>query len=530
VDSPRTIALALAPPAEIDAPIGRHRHRRQADFPVILDLREHGVPDESSTGERNVPLPFVAGSADGDVSAPLLYADRGQEAGYETLARASLDVRGTVVLVRFGDESPAALVARAQAHGAAAVILYADPQDDGDARGLVAPNGPWRPAASVPRAWVGADVRIPTISISASNARVLLAALARGAARVHLVVKLDRKMATLWNTIGIVSGVHGDQSVVVGAKRDAWVFGAGDDGAGIATLVEIGRGLGYLLGARWRPQRTIVLAAWDGGEIGSAGAREYVRAHEREVRTGCFAYLDADRSASGPAFGANAVAPLAGGVIAASRSVRDPVATGSTVYERWAARAARGAPQPLPPSRDGDAGAFLDVGTPVAATAFRGPFGVDNSGYDTAAYAAAQSDPGFTLHRSAAQIEGTLALSLADADGSPYAVASFVRPLRDAIARLPAQTPALDAANLRRAVDRFAAAARAADASGTLSAARGLGAVRGLDLLVYGPSGSAPFPLPGLTRALATGDANVVAAALESVCAAVDRATAALGR
>ena len=40
-------------------------------------------------------------------------------------------------------------------------------------------------------------------------------------------------------------------------------------------MSEIGRSLGQLLKRGWRPERTIVLAGWDGEEYGLLGSTEW---------------------------------------------------------------------------------------------------------------------------------------------------------------------------------------------------------------------------------------------------------------
>ena len=98
-----------------------------------LDLREPGAPPEGSRGP--IGLPFNAGSPDGHVVGPLVYAAAGREFDYDALARPHGDARRAIVLVRYGAEFRGGLAARAQRRGAIGVIFYNDPADDGFARG-----------------------------------------------------------------------------------------------------------------------------------------------------------------------------------------------------------------------------------------------------------------------------------------------------------------------------------------------------------------------------------------------------------
>ena len=552
VETPRELVLELAPPADLDPPPG-HRHPRSAKsgFPVALDLAEVAEPGDPATAARSVGLPFNAGSADGDVSAPLVYAGRGRDADYATLAAANIDVRGAVLLVRYGAEFCGLLAARAQDRGAAGVVFYSDPQDDGDAQGLVDPAGPWRPATSIERSWVGPAIHIPTLPISGANAQILLSALrgisgppgwsgalpvdypvARGPGRVHLIVKLNRKRTTLWNTIGTVTGLNGQQSVIVGAQRDAWVYGVGADGAGIATVLETARALGMLVRGGWRPQRSIILAGWDGGAIGLAGSRAYIYAHRVALPRGCVAYLDADRPVTGPAFAASAVAALAPIIGDVTRQIPDPLQPSVTVYDRWAA-SPTGLRLPSVPGPAGgsDGESFLTlVGTPTVRLRFSGPFAVAGSSYDTLRYATRWSDPDFSVHRTAAQVYGTLAMRLADAPGAPYDLNAYPALIGAHVARLAAAATAaglrLGAPGLRSALAalRINLARRQADGDSTLAAARTL------DLLLYGVEGEAALPLPELSAAIGARDQARVDVAAAAALDALHRATGTIAR
>jgi N-acetylated-alpha-linked acidic dipeptidase len=551
VETPRELVLELAPPADL-AVAGKSKHRHAA-FPIALNLTETGDPADPAAGARAVGVPFDAGSGDGDVSAPLVYAGHGLAADFAALDAAHVDVRGAVVLVRYGAEFRGALAERAQDHGAAGVIFYNDPADDGAARGLVYPNGPWRPRTAVERGWVGNGIRIPVLPVSALNAQILLGSLegspgpagwtgalpvdyplARGPGRVHLIVALNRKKTTLWNTIGTIPGVHGDQAVIMGAHRDAWVYGAVDNGSGVATLLAVARGLGSLAQGGWHPNRTIVLAGWDGGEIGALGSRAYLDAHRFEIPRGCFAYLDADRTVTGPTFEAGAVAALAPLVAQAARDVPDPLTPAAKVYDGWARPLPRVA---APGGGSGDDATFLTAaGIPVAAMRFAGPFPVAGSSYDTLRYATLFSDADWSLHRAAAQLYGLAALRLADAETVPYTFASYPALIRGKLEQLAARAAA-DGLLIK---PEAAGAALARLAHGANRFERGeigsgiwadeLAAVRTLDLLLYGIHDQAPVALPELSTAVSSGDQARIDDAFERTVAAIDQAADALAQ
>ena len=62
-----------------------------------------------------------------------------------------IDVKGKIVLVRYGGMFRGLKVRNAQTRGAAGILIFSDPADDGFAKGDVYPNGPYRPASAVQR-------------------------------------------------------------------------------------------------------------------------------------------------------------------------------------------------------------------------------------------------------------------------------------------------------------------------------------------------------------------------------------------
>ena len=521
--------------------------------PVKIDLRETGDPADPDTMNPAVGLPFIAGSADGDVFAPLVYAGHGTPAEYALLEAHSIDPRGAVLLIRLGAESRSDLVRLATAHGAAGVLLYDDPAEDGAGRGATDPNGPWRPAYSVQRGSVGAGITIPVLPISASNARLLLAALkgptaprpwtggmsvnypfARGPAVVHLTVELLRKSTMLWNTIGILHGSLPGQALVVGAQRDAWVYGIGPGGGGTVTLLETARGLGYLAQTGWQPARSIVLAAWDGEELGSYGSLAYIKRHGEEIRDTSIAFLNTEPAITGPVFGADAVAAIASTIADASHVVPDPARPGNTIYDRYAFRT-HGALPPVDRGRGGtDRAPFLfGSGTPAANVTFSGPFGPYHSSYDTLQFSRSIVDPQYDLHRAIAQLYGVAVLRLANADAVPYRFSAYVAPMNSALRVLTAFAAAhrvkLDSTGLDASIKRFAGSATHADTStahvtNAGGADRMMEAARVLDLSVYGVEGDTGISFPDIARAIRDGDQGAIDLAVSRARSTLDRA------
>lgn len=543
VDTPRTLTLELYADGRRYVP-RNGLHRARGTPPIGFDLREAGDANDPPTLDPAVGLPFNAGSADGDVVAPLVYAHRGMPEDYEQLAQAGVDVRGAVVLVRYGAAFRGLLAQYAQRAGAVGAILYDDPAD----------KGPWRSMQAVQRGSLGEGIRIPVLPISAGNAQTLLRALrgrtadgawsgaldapyplGKGPAYVHLAVQLNRTTTTLWNTIGVLRGTQPDQSVVMGAHRDAWVAGVGDNGAGTITMLEAARGLGYLARSGWRPKRTLVVALWDGEELGLLGSDAYVRAHAGEVRDGCIAYLNADEDITGPRLAASAAGALQTLVREATNVVPDPARHQQSLRVRWEAQPRGIALQP--PGGGSDHVSFLTrFGTPVAELGFSGPFGPYHSSYDTVRYAQTASDPGFVLHRTNAQLYGVLAMRLATADALPYKFAAYVPALRSGLLVLEARAQrdrrAIDLAPLQGAVETFARAARRTDdrvergdGPGGTAALR---AAQTIDGIVYGVHGYDAVAFPGIVDAYDARDAARLRASIAADANALERAASEL--
>jgi N-acetylated-alpha-linked acidic dipeptidase len=349
-------------------------------------LEEPVVAGDPTTGQRTEQLPgYHAYSADGDVTAPLVYVNYGIPADYERLERMGVSVRGAIVIARYGGSWRGIKPKVAAERGAVGTIIYSDPRDDGYFAGDVYPAGPMRPPGGVQRGsvadmpyhpgdpltpGVGATpgakrlqrdeaktiTKIPVLPISYADAEPLLRALGgraapeewRGAlpityhvgpgpARVHLRVRSNWRLQTLHNVIARIPGTDApDEWILRGNHHDAWVNGAVDPTSGMVAVLEEARALGDLVRQGWRPRRTIVYAAWDGEEQGLLGSTEWVEAHADELRTKAVAYLNTDSNGRGflSAGGSHTLEALLNDV---ARDVNDPE-TGISVWSRWRLR------------------------------------------------------------------------------------------------------------------------------------------------------------------------------------------------
>src|SRR5271169_2692798 len=406
---------------DITAPAGVEMHG---------PTREH-VDGDPYDGDPRVVMPFSSMSPSGDLEAEVIYANYGTPEDFEKLDKLKVSVRDKIVLVRYGQNFRGVKEFIAPERGAAGVIIYSDPADDGWRRGDKYPEGPWRPDTGVQRGSVGymfefpgdpttpgiASVpslpesqrispeksaqmpKIPVTPLSYHDAWPMLEHLAGpasprewqgalpftyhvgpGPVKVKMHLKQDYQFRTLWDVIGRARGTEmPDQWVVAGNHRDAWVYGAVDPNSGTAAMLEAVHGVGELLKSGWKPKRTLVFASWDGEEEGLMGSTEWAEQHESELAKAA-AYFNVDVAVSGPKFGASAVPSLKQFLRDVTKAVPSP--KGGTVYEVW-----QKGDQPGTPSTQSPTEAIGDAHrTPAAQTKGDVPVGDLGSGSDYTAF------------------------------------------------------------------------------------------------------------------------------------------------
>lgn len=78
------------------------------------------------------------------MTAELVYVNYGLEADYNHLAQKGINVKGRIVIARYGGSWRGIKPKMAAEHGAIGCIIYSDPRDDGYYQGDVYPDGPYR--------------------------------------------------------------------------------------------------------------------------------------------------------------------------------------------------------------------------------------------------------------------------------------------------------------------------------------------------------------------------------------------------
>lgn len=469
-------------------------------------LQEPVVAIDPTSNQQAEQIPtFNAYSIDGDVTGPLVFVNYGVPADYEELDRRGISVKGAIVIAKYGGSWRGIKPKVAAERGAIGCLIYSDPGNDGYAADAVFPAGPMRPAGGVQRGSV-ADMptfpgdpltpgigatkdakrlalkdaptitKIPVLPISYADAQPLLAALGGravppawrgglpityrtgpGPARVHLRVKADWSLKTLYNVIARLPGTsEADQWVIRGNHHDAWVNGAEDPISGLVAELEEARALGEIYKQGWRPKRTLIYAAWDGEEPGLLGSTEWAETHEAELREHAVAYLNTDSNGRGflGLEGSHSLEKMLNGV---AKSVDDPEAK-VTAWKRMQAQSiaeGKAEARTRPDQRIGALGSGSDFSPFLQhlgiASINMGYGGEDDGGiyhsiYDDFYWFTHFSDSTFVYGRALAQTAGVTIMRLAGADVLPFAFTNFaetaqgyakeLQDLRDARAKL----------------------------------------------------------------------------------------------
>ena len=504
--SPRKISLEMVKPAAYRAL-----------------LRE--APDNADPDTRNpqVDGAYLGYSASGEVTAPVVYAHSGNPEDYEYLRQHGIDVRGKIVLVRYSNPYSyrGFKALTAERLGAAAILIYSDPAEDGYTKGAVYPNGPWGPETHIQRGAITYDFlepgdpltpgyaslpgarRIPPeqaislpkimgVPLSWHDAEPLLRKMDGpvapdswqggllfkyhlGGKRVvaHLKVDMDTRIQPYYVTEARIRGSEApDEWVILGNHRDAWVFGGVDPSSGTAAMLEMTHSLGQLLARGIRPKRTLVICSWDGEEYALTGSTEWGEQYADELKQKAVAYLNVDEATSGKDFEGDAVGSLAPLLVEVSHAL--PAPSGKTLYDEWKSsrKAELNLPQAVPDAElvntrigsGSDHTVFLNfLGIPTVGLTFTGPYGVYHSMYDDFFWMNHFGDPGYRYHTLMAQLWGVLALRLANAEILPYDFDSYGENIRQFVVDLNLASHVsghIDLAPLQQRITDFQAAGR----------------------------------------------------------------------
>ncbi|MGZ3810706.1 MAG: transferrin receptor-like dimerization domain-containing protein [Mucilaginibacter sp.] len=344
-------------------------------------LKEPALAEDATSAQEGQLPTYNAWSADGDVSGQLVFVNYGLPDDYDQLEKMGIDVKGKIVIAKYGRSWRGIKPKVAYEHGAIGCIIYSDPRDDGYTAGEVYPKGAYKSEYGVQRGSVmdmviypgdpltpgiGATkdakrlersdattiMKIPVLPISYHDAQPLLAALdgpvatgdwsgslpityhiGPGKAIVHLKMEFNWDIVPAYDVIAKIKGSkYPDEWVMRGNHHDAWVNGANDPISGQSAMLDEAKALGDLLKTGWRPKRTIVYCSWDGEEPGLLGSTEFAEGHDKELQQKAVIYINSDSNGRG-FFGEGGSQALENFMDEISQHVTDPQ-TGVSVFDR----------------------------------------------------------------------------------------------------------------------------------------------------------------------------------------------------
>jgi len=463
-------------------------------------LKEMPLKEDATSNQKDQLPTYNAWSADGDVTAELVFVNYGLPADYEILEKYGIDVKGKIVIAKYGRSWRGIKPKVAYEHGAIGCIIYSDPKDDGYYDGEVYPKGAFKNEYGVQRGSVmdmviypgdpltpgiGATadakrlerseaptiLKIPVLPISYHDAKPLLEQLdgpvapedwrgalpityhiGPGKATVHLKLEFDWQLKPAYDVIAKMQGSqYPDEWVIRGNHHDAWVNGAGDPISGQAALLSEAKAIGEMVKKGWKPKRTLVYCAWDGEEPGLLGSTEWVEDHAKELQQKVVAYINSDGNGRGflGVEGSHAFENL---IYEVSKGVKDPQ-TGVSVYERLKARqatnekTAKGKLEAL--NKKGftlgamgsgsDYSSFIQhLGIPALNMGYGGedPGGEYHSIFDSYDDYRRFKDSSFEYGVALAKTAGHTALRLADADVLPFDFRSLYKTVNGYVSEL----------------------------------------------------------------------------------------------
>lgn len=406
--------------------------------------------------------PFNALSVNGDVEGHIIYANYGTKDDFQALKDKKIEMKGSIVFMKYGKMAPGLKVRLAEDNGAVGVVMFSEKHDKnvrswpdgpdlpetGVQRGDVAISAmtpgdiltPGWPSASSSRtldfSMVKNVPKIPSIPISWKNAKVFLEAIEgrgekkpdwdnngqpnikewwTGDKKNSPHVSLKNQLAVeerhpLWNVFGKIEGIEQpEKAVIIGAQRDAYCFGAVKPMTGTAILLEVARVLGELKQKYgWEPLRTIYFASWDGTDQNLIGSTEWVEYNVDELRREGVIYINMDAAVSGDSLRVSGH-PMVDGVIKeVLNEVQDP-GTNKTLGDSWDDKHVESFQ---------DSGNFLPfmshAGIASIDLAFEGSDYPKDSCYDTFGWVTKYGDPDFSYHHALANVVSRLALKYSD--------------------------------------------------------------------------------------------------------------------
>lgn len=445
-----------------------------------LNQQENILKEDPYSSHSDLWKGWNAYSGSGDVTAEVVYVNYGVKADFEKLEELGIDIKGKIVLARYGGNFRGYKAKFAEQYGAVGLLIFTDPGDSGYAKGLVYPDGISFSESSIQRGslltadWTGDpltpfepalpldgktkvkrlnpdEVGLPTIPvtpISYGSAKEILgkmegkpvpAAWQGGLPftyrleggkdlTVRLKIEQERGYVRANNVVGTLKGeTHPDEWIILGCHYDAWSFGSTDPNSGTAMLLSMAETLGKMAKEGKKPARSILIAHWDAEEHGVIGSTEWVEQFRNELGAKAVAYINLDAAVGGRNFGAASSPTLKRSIMDAAKEVAYPDSA-KTVYDVWA----RGSNEPSIGNLGGGSdhiAFYMHVGVPSMSGGAGGP-SLYHTNYDNLTYYEKFADPTFKMGGTVEQVIGILSLRLANAEIIPYHVGRYAQDLQ----------------------------------------------------------------------------------------------------
>lgn len=444
-----------------------------------LNQQENIESEDPYSNHPDLWKGWNAFSGTGDVTAEIIYANYGTKADFEKLAEMGIDVKGKVVLARYGGNFRGFKAKFAEAAGAIGLLIYTDPGDAGYMRGLTYPDGIFYSESSIQRGslltvdWTGDALTpfepalpldgktkikrldpksvglhtIPVTSISYGSAKEIMALMngkpvpngwqgglpftyrLEGGAELRVRVKVDQKRDYVRanNVVGTLKGTENpDEWVILGCHFDAWSFGSTDPNSGTAMLLSLSETLGKLAKEGKSPKRSILIAHWDAEEHGVIGSTEWVEHYREELQAKTVAYINLDAAVSGRNFGASSSPTLKKIIMESAKAVTFPDSAKS-VFDVWAKNQAEPTIGNLGGGSDHIA-FYMHAGIPSMSGGASGPT-LYHTNYDNLHFYEKFADPSFKMGGAVEQLVGIISLRLANAEVIPYQTNRYAKDL-----------------------------------------------------------------------------------------------------
>jgi len=442
-----------------------------------LNQQEYILPEDPYSSNPDLWKGWNAFSGSGDVTAEVVYANYGLKADFEKLKELGIDVKGKIVLARYGGNFRGFKAKFAEEYGAVGLLIFTDPGDSGYAKGLVYPEGIYYNESSVQRGslltldWTGDALTpfepalpldgktktkrlnpdevglhtIPVTPIPYGSAQEIIAQM-RGKAvpsgwqgglpstyrleggkelKVRLKVQQDRGYVRANNVVATLKGsTNPDEWIILGCHYDAWSFGSTDPNSGTSMLLSLTETLGNMAKEGFKPSRSIMIAHWDAEEHGVIGSTEWVEQFRDELSAKAVAYINLDAAVSGRNFGASASPTLKKIIMESAKEVAFPDSAKS-VYEVWAGKKEEPSIGNLGGGSDHIA-FYMHVGVPSLNGGTGGPT-LYHTNYDNLHFYEKFADPTFQMGGTVEQVVGIMSLRLANADIIPYQVSRYAQ-------------------------------------------------------------------------------------------------------